>query len=455
MPFAVPPPSTEIIAAHALLPEGWARDVRLTLEDGWIADVETDVAGLSAPSVVLLPGMINAHARSPSRAMVGLAQGFSGAEGDADWRRRTQAFLLRATPAQIGDIVRQAHVEMLEGGFTGLVEVLGLHNAPSGTPYDNPGEIGAEVMRASEEAGTRLTLLPQGRSVGGPNGAEPEADERRAITAPGRFLRIVRRLTDMAAERETVVGFALAAPWALPPEAVNDALKEFPGPVQVTASERAREALAHLSWVKARALAWLCETYPIDPRWSLAGANHLIDDEIQRWARTGAVAVACPTQGMETGAGLFPATRFVAAKGRLAIGSAEASLTGAAEELRALELGQRLRERMRGAPWREAEVGRMLFERTLRAGVQVGGHRTGRIDIGYRADLMTLDADDDTLALRQRDGWLDGWIFGAGRRALRDVWVGGRQRVEAGRHIAREPARRAYLATLKALMDAG
>ncbi|MEM7565645.1 MAG: formimidoylglutamate deiminase [Pseudomonadota bacterium] len=454
MPFTAPRQTSEITAAHALLPEGWARDVRLTLEDGWIADVEADVAGLNAPDVLLLPGMVNAHARSPARAMAGLAQGFSGAEGDVDWRRRLSDLLLRATPAQIGDIVRYAHVEMLEAGFTGIVEALGLHNAPSGTPYDNPGEIGGHVIRASEEAGTILTLLPQGRSVGGPDGAAPEAYERRSVTPPARFLRIVRRLTDIAAEREARIGFALAAPWAMPPEAVRDALAEFAGPVQIVASERAREALAHLSWIKARALAWLCETYPVDTRWSLVGANHLIDDEIQRWAHTGAVAVACPTQGLETGAGIFPATRFVAAKGRLAIGSAEASRTGPAEELRMLELGQRVRDRVRGGAVRVPEIGRALFERSLRAGVQVSGHRTGRIDIGYRADLLTLDASDDALALREGDGWLDGWIFAAGRRAVRDVWVGGRQRVEAGRHVDREPARQAYLASARALMNA-
>ena len=82
---------TTLFARHALLPEGWANNVRLTLEVGKIKAVETDVdvqAGdMELGNQLLLPAIANVHSHSFQRAMAGLSER-RGASHDSFWTWR-------------------------------------------------------------------------------------------------------------------------------------------------------------------------------------------------------------------------------------------------------------------------------------------------------------------------------------------------------------------------------
>ena len=56
---------------------------------------------------------------------------------------------------------------------------------------------------------------------------------------------------------------------------------------------------------------------------------------------------------------------------------------------------------------------------------------SGRIEAGYRADLVVLDATHPRLHGRRRDAVIDSWIFSGNENLVRDVYVGG-NRVIAG-----------------------
>ncbi|MBV8915892.1 MAG: formimidoylglutamate deiminase, partial [Acetobacteraceae bacterium] len=74
---------------HALLPDGWGRDVRIEIEDGRIAalaqDAELRPGDQRHP--ILLPGLPNLHSHAFQRGMAGLAE-TRGPEGDSFWTWR-------------------------------------------------------------------------------------------------------------------------------------------------------------------------------------------------------------------------------------------------------------------------------------------------------------------------------------------------------------------------------
>src|SRR5690606_40605051 len=63
-------------ARHALLPEGWARDVRLGVREGRFAAVEPGVAAVAGDTRVdiLVPGIGNLHSHAFQRGMAGVSE---------------------------------------------------------------------------------------------------------------------------------------------------------------------------------------------------------------------------------------------------------------------------------------------------------------------------------------------------------------------------------------------
>src|SRR3546814_15252770 len=85
---------------------------------------------------------------------------------------------------------------------------------------------------------------------------------------------------------------------------------------------------------------------------------------------SGAVARLCPTTAANLGDGVFLEVDYLGAGGRFGIGSDSNIRMSLAEELRMLELSQRLQHRQR-ALLTSAEVpsnGRFLYERAARGG---------------------------------------------------------------------------------------
>ncbi len=88
----------ELFAERALLPGGWARDVRIRLAaDGTIETVEPDGSADGAGRLPgpLLPGLANLHSHAFQRAMAGLAETV-GDPRDSFWSWREQMYALVA-----------------------------------------------------------------------------------------------------------------------------------------------------------------------------------------------------------------------------------------------------------------------------------------------------------------------------------------------------------------------
>src|SRR5277367_469702 len=165
----------------ALLPTGWAHDVRITVADGTITGVEARATPDNAMRLpgIALPGMPNLHSHAFQRGMAGLAQ----RGGDFwSWREVMYRFVAGLTPDDVETIAALAYMEMLEGGFTSVAEFHYLHHSPEGTQYANPAEMCGRIAAAAAQTGIGLTLLPVFYAHGGFGAAPPAAGQRRFVT---------------------------------------------------------------------------------------------------------------------------------------------------------------------------------------------------------------------------------------------------------------------------------
>ncbi|MDO9502255.1 amidohydrolase family protein, partial [Falsiroseomonas sp.] len=151
-----------LIFDHALLPDGWAERVALTISDGWIEKVEPNAAGPGERIAgIALPGMPDLHSHAFQRGMAGLAE-TRGPASDSfwTWRQVMYRFLERLTPETVEAVSAFAMMEMVEGGFTALAEFHYLHHDSTGQPYADRAELSARIAAAAAASGIGLTLLP-------------------------------------------------------------------------------------------------------------------------------------------------------------------------------------------------------------------------------------------------------------------------------------------------------
>ena len=450
-------PSRKLFLAHALLPEGWAQGVLLTVRDGWIEGVETSAAPPADAERlgVAVPGLPNLHSHAFQRGMAGLAER-GGPEGDHfwTWREAMYRFLGRLGPEDVEAVAALAYMEMLERGFTSVAEFHYLHHAPDGRPYANPAELAERVAAAAAATGIGLTLLPVLYAHGGFGGAPPTPGQLRFVLDLDGFAALhaaaARAIAGLPDARLGVAPHSLRAVTA---DELAALVAAAPGvPVHVHVAEQVREVEDCMAATGLRPVEWLLAHAPVDQQWCLIHATHVTGAELDGLAASGAVAGLCPVTEANLGDGIFPATDYAALSGRLGVGTDSNVCISAAGELRALEYAQRLRDRARNrlAP-DGASTGRWLFDAAARGGAQALGRRVGAIAPGMRADLVTLDPSHPALLGRTGDGWLDAWIFAAEGGCVRDVLVGGRRVVADGQHVARRAIVAAWAARAERL----
>jgi len=443
---------------RALLPQGWAGNVRITVADGVVSAVETGaVQGAGEADLgVVLPGLSNVHSHAFQRAMAGLTEERGPTEGDDfwSWRALMYRFLDRGGPEEIEAITALAFAEMLEGGFTRVGEFHYLHNDPDGRTYADRGELAARIAAAADGTGIGLTLLPVFYAHAGFGGTPPAHGQRRFINDIDGFAKLMDESRRIAsALPDAVVGVAPHSLRAVTPEEIAAVIPMAgDGPVHIHAAEQTKEVQDCLDWSGARPVQWLLDNVGLDRRWCLIHATHLTADETTRMAASGAVAGLCPVTEANLGDGVFPAVEFFAQGGAFGLGTDSNVLIDAAGELRALEYSQRLTRRGRAVlADKEASTGGTLYRRALAGGAQATKGTTG-IAAGQAADFVTLETDDLAYAGRSDDALLDSLVFAGPKRAIRTVWRRGRVVVENGRHVGRDAIEVRYRRALDAVL---
>ena len=443
--------TTALFARHALLPQGWRRDVLLEWDaHGDLTRVEPGATASSGTRLAqyVLPGMVNLHSHAFQRALGGLTEvAGDGPDSFWTWRDLMYRFAARITPSQIEAIAAQLFAECLRHGYTSLCEFHYLQRDVDGAAYARPAETAERVAAAGQATGMGLTLLPVLYSHAG-FGAKPLAPaQARFRTNVDEVLGIVEALGALRSG-QLEVG---AAPHSLR-AATIDQIRALasglpPGrPLHIHIAEQQGEVEQCLAHAGRRPVEYLMDHVALDARWCLVHATHLNDAEVAALARSGAVAGLCPTTEANLGDGLFPLVPFIEAGGRFGVGSDSHVSQSPVEELRWLEYGQRLWHQQRNvAHTRERrDVGDYLWQAALHGGALATGRRVGLLEAGRRADLLVLDEQHPNLDGVNEAEVLGRVVFCGNDNLVRDVLCGGRWVVEDGRHMAQDEVAKRY-----------
>lgn len=448
---------TVLCLERALLPEGWAERVTVRIDgQGRIVAVEPGQGEGECVAGVVVPGLADLHSHAFQRAMAGLAEvAGPGEDSFWTWRELMYRFLARLGPEEVEAIATFAYAEMLEAGFTAVAEFHYLHHDPEGRAYDEPAELALRHVEAARTTGIGLLLLPSFYAHGEVGGASPSEGQRRFVCDLELFGRIHAAAAKAVATLPVGgIGIAPHSIRAVTPEELRRLAESFPtGPIHLHASEQPREVEACRRVHGTTPIALVADTIGLSERLCLIHGTHATEAERKALAGSATTLGLCPITEASLGDGIFAATAFRREGGRFGIGSDSNVQIDAAAELRQLEYAQRLalgRRNCLAEPGRS--TGRVLFEAALEGGARALGREVFGIRPGAPADLVALDAEHPDLAGRAHDRALDGWIFCAGRAAVREVWAAGHRLVVGGRHRAKARITRAYREVLARLL---
>src|ERR1700729_915845 len=148
------------------LPEGWTRDVIVTVSDeGFISAMEPAADGgrdgAEHIDGIVVPGMANAHSHAFQRGMAGNTEyRLSARDSFWTWRQAMYALANRIEPGDLQILATQLFVEMLKGGYTSVAEFHYLHRQTGGVAYPGANALWEAIGNAASIAGIGLTFLP-------------------------------------------------------------------------------------------------------------------------------------------------------------------------------------------------------------------------------------------------------------------------------------------------------
>ena len=439
-------------AAEALLPEGWARDVRIEVDErGDFARVQAnstpdDAERLDGP---VLPGMANLHSHAFQRAMAGLTEVRATPDDDFwTWRELMYQFVARLTPADAQAIATHLYIEMLLQGYTAVAEFHYVHNDARARPYADPAEMLLRHLAAARESGIAITLLPALYSASSFGGKPLQPRQKRFATDPASVLAMVERArTASGADADVKTGVAPHSLRAVEPGQLAELVAgvhaiDSAAPIHIHCAEQVKEVEDCVQWSGRRPLEWLLENMPVDARWCVVHATHMTSEETQALAASCATAGLCPSTEANLGDGVFPLLAYRRAGGRYGIGGDSHVSRDPAEELRLLEYSQRLAHRRRNlvVGERTQAVGTTLWLEACAGGATALGRSMGVIQPGYRADFVVLRGDSPDLAARRGDAIANTLVLSGTRDLVGEVMVGGKWVVRGGRHPQRRRA---------------
>jgi formiminoglutamate deiminase len=427
------------VTSAYLLERAWVAgavrdDVLVEIEDGRFVTV---AAGASAPvprlAGLTLPGLANAHSHAFHRALRGRTQRERGTFWT--WREQMYDVAGRLDPDSYRRLAAAAYREMAAAGITTVGEFHYLHHQPGGTPYDDPNAMGLALVEAAREAGIRIALLDTcylssgfGRPV---TRAQLRYCDRSADDWAARTAQLRRQ--DMP---HLATGAAIHSVRAVPREQLATVVEAASGrPLHVHLSEQRQENDDCAAAYGVTPTRLLADAGALGPHTTVVHATHLTDDDVATLGRTRTTACFCPTTERDLGDGIGPSRALHEAGARLSLGSDSHAVVDLFEEMRAVELDERLTTERRGH-WSAAEL--------LAAGTRhdsLGFPDAGRIEVGARADLVTIATDTPTTAGTGADEQTA--VFAATAADVTHVVVDGRvaydgDRAAVGRVLARE-----------------
>lgn len=263
----------------------------------------------------VIPGLVNAHSHAFQRAIAGLTE-HSERSGDDfwSWRDRMYRVALRVSPDHLESIATWLYSEMLRSGYTHVCEFHYLHRTPEGHEYADPAEMTWALVRAAENTGIGLTMLPtlymnQGFGQPGLNSMQ-----RRFASTPDSILNLQQAILKHAKlnsrQSHLNAGVAIHSLRAVAPaEIIGLTSQSGSAPVHIHIAEQTKELADCLAHTGLRPVEWLLANANLDARWNLVHATHTSASEIQGIQAQQASVVICPTTEANLGDGFLTLLR--------------------------------------------------------------------------------------------------------------------------------------------------
>ncbi|MGB6003957.1 MAG: formimidoylglutamate deiminase [Ornithinimicrobium sp.] len=389
-------------AAYAHLPEGLARDVLIEADGDRFTSIHTGIPESASGDAerlpgVVLPGFANTHSHAFHRGLRGRTH--SGGGTFWTWRKEMYALADRLDPDRYLALARATFAEMALAGMTAVGEFHYLHHQRDGGPYADPNEMAHALIQAAADAGIRLTLLDTCYLAGGlgAGGHLPLSEQQRRFsdgTAENWAARVsvLRDHTDGGPEHLRV-GVAAHSVRAVPatalPTIAEVAQLRGDAPLHVHLSEQPAENEACHAAYGMTPTDVLGRHGFLHPNLTAVHATQLSPDDIRLLGAAGGTASFCPTTERDLADGIGPADELHEAGARLALGSDQHAVIDMFEELRGLEMHERLRSGQRGRLGIDALLGAATRH------TSIGWPDAGTIAVGGRADVVAVR--DDTV----------------------------------------------------------
>lgn len=360
---------------------------------------------------IQLPALTSAHSHAFQRAMRGQAQR-PGRDDDDFWSWREAMYRLAGEldPEKIYQFSRVAYEELHRAGVRTVGEFHYVHHQPDGTPYADRTQMSDAVIQAARDEGLRICLLRviYGRAGAGraPEGVQRRFSDPRLEDA----LRDVEDLwTRYAHSHDVRIGVAAHSVRAVDPEwlaPIASFAERRRMPLHMHVAEQPAEIEACLAETGRRPVELLADRGVLSARFVAVHATHLGEGEAARLGEAQSAVCLCPTTERDLGDGLPDVGALCDAGVALSVGVDSHVLTSPLEDLRGVELGERLRTggRARLRP-REGTPAEMLWQIGSIGGARACGFDDagGTIDLDRAAPELSL-VDDEHL--------LDAIVFG-------------------------------------------
>jgi formimidoylglutamate deiminase len=366
-----------------------------------------------------LPALATAHSHAFQRAMRGDAQRADAHTTDDFWSWRTAMYTLADSldPQSIYGISRVAYRELYRAGVRTVGEFHYVHHQPGGTPYDERTVMADQVIRAALAENLRIGLFRVVYARAGAGRAPEGAQLRFCDPNLEQSLADVETLASRWASHSSVrIGVAAHSVRAVPPS--------YWGPIAEFATANRMVFHAHVAEQPAEIQACLAETgrRPVEllaelgalgPKFVAVHATHLELHEASLLGQADAMVCLCPTTERDLGDGLPNVAALRSAGVRLCAGVDSHVMTDPLEDLRSIDLGERLRTGKRLAVRADE---RTPAQELLRIGTVLGAEACGFSDPG---GFVEVDLEAPELSLVRKDHLLDAIIYSGSTRIFR------------------------------------
>lgn len=392
--------------------------------DGKIVAVEVgvDPGGHRRLEGLVFPGLANAHSHAFHRAL----RGRTPTQMDFwAWREEMYRVADGLDPDSYLELATAVYREMVLAGFTAVGEFHYLHHGPGGTPYSNPNAMSEALRHAAAMAGIRLTLLDTCYLQGG-IGIELSPSQQRFADGSVEAWSQRRRL--LTEDANTRLGAAIHSVRAVKPDDLALVAEEAEGlPLHVHLSEQRGENEAAQAAFGLSPTQLLERAGALSPLTTAIHAIHLSPQDREMLRGSGAAVCACPTTEADLGDGIGPFSRLARTGVPLAVGSDQHVRIDPFEEVRRLEMDQRLAQGGRGY-FTAADLVEILSENGYR---DIGWGEGGKIAPGSLCDLVAVRTDTVRTAGADPSSLI--WLAGPGD--ISEVVVGGKTIVRDGTHL--------------------